>query len=331
MWETLWRDRRRRTQRPFGQAAAMSPRGQSRRLSRALVDFGIDESFAAAAAKVQEHYGVTVAAQRVRRVCLQVARQVPAAAAVGALPAHGPGWIVTETDGTMLPTVRTSEAPAGSDRRKHRKCQWQEVRLSAARAQGSATAHYGYSRGDPVQAGSVWSQTTARAGWALDSHIHAVGDGATWIVEQARIQFGARGHYLVDLYHVCDYLAAAAPDPLHGRHYVQTHREALRANRSAEVLTELAGRLEPVATPDDQAPVRRAHRYLSNRPDQLDYAGALARDLPVGSGLIEGGHRHVLQARFKRSGGWWLSDNLDALATLRVHRANGLWLSLWQN
>jgi hypothetical protein len=46
-----------------------------------------------------------------------------------------------------------------------------------------------------------------------------------------------------------------------------------------------------------QAPVRAAHRYLSGRRDQLDYAGARARGLPIGSGEIESGHRHVIQQR----------------------------------
>ena len=39
-----------------------------------------------------------------------------------------------------------------------------------------------------------------------------------------------------------------------------------------------------------------AYRYLNNRRDCLDYKSALKNDLPIGSGLIESGHRHVLQA-----------------------------------
>jgi len=42
----------------------VSPRGESPRLARALVDFGADHAFAPAAAKVQEHYGVEVPVSR---------------------------------------------------------------------------------------------------------------------------------------------------------------------------------------------------------------------------------------------------------------------------
>ena len=63
--------------------------------------------------------------------------------------------------------------------------------------------------------------------------------------------------------------------------------------------------------------------------DQLDYAGALAQDLPIGSGLIESGHRHVLQARLKGPGMAWLEDTAEQMAQLRVMRVNGRWEELW--
>ncbi len=130
----------------------------------------------------------------------------------------------------------------------------------------------------------------------------ASGDGAPWIAAQAcpplgrraRVQFGTQGRYTLDLYHGCDYLTAAAPDPAHAKPFVDPLREALRASDHPSVLAALRPREEPLACPDEKAPVRAALRYLGNRTDQLDYAYALAHDLPVGSGLIESGHKHVL-------------------------------------
>jgi uncharacterized protein HemY len=49
--EQLWR-RASHTRRPFRAAAQVRARGNSRQLSRALTDFGVDDAFAAAAAKV---------------------------------------------------------------------------------------------------------------------------------------------------------------------------------------------------------------------------------------------------------------------------------------
>ena len=81
--------------------------------------------------------------------------------------------------------------------------------------------------------------------------------------------------------------------------------------------------------PDATAPVRAARRYLANRRDALDYAGAIARELPIGSGLIESGHKHVLHARLKGAGTAWLPANADAIAQLRVLRANQHWDAFW--
>lgn len=75
--------------------------------------------------------------------------------------------------------------------------------------------------------------------------------------------------------------------------------------------------------------MRNGHRYLTNRTDCLDYPRALELGLPIGSGMIESGHRHVLQARLKKAGAAWLLENADHIANLRVLRANRQWLSLW--
>ena len=311
----------------------MQPRGSSRRLQRALTDFGADHAFAPAAAKMQEHYGISVPVERVRTVTLQHAHMLAAQAPqpVRTLPAHGAEWIVAEVDGTMLPIVETSAAPAGADRRKFRQVHYQEGRLAAARPRGSATTHYGATLHDVTDTGLRWAHCVQAAGWGLHTKIHAVGDGAPWIAEQVRRQFGAQGRYTLDLYHACEYLAAAAPDPAHAKAFVAPLREALRASDHPSVLAALRPREEPPDCPDEKAPVRAALRYLGNRTEQLDYAHALAHELPVGSGLIESGHKHVLQARIKKAGAWWTDLNAHAMCQLRTLRANRHWDKYWDN
>ena len=64
---------------------------------------------------------------------------------------------------------------------------------------------------------------------------------------------------------------------------------------------------------------------FSNRLNCLDYPSAL----PICSGMIESGHRHVLQARLKKAGTAWLREHADQIAHLRGLRANRQWESLW--
>ena len=296
---------------------------------------GADNAFESSAAKVLEHHGVEVSTSSLRRCVLKhahaMAAQTDAAPACTRLKAHGPEWIIAAADGTMVPTVDTQAAPPGGDRRKHRKLAWEEMRLLGAQVHGERRSVYAATLGEVEDAGRRWSQVVGRCGWGLNTHIHALGDGAEWIARQARERFGQCHRYTVDLYHVCDYLGAAAPDAGQSGDYVRRQRERLKQNQLQRVLEELRAREEPPDVPNEEAPVRRAVRYLENREGQLNYAYALERDLPVGSGMIESGHRHVLQARLKKSGAWWTPPNVHAMAQLRVTRANNLWNEYWFN
>ncbi len=106
-------------------------------------------------------------------------------------------------------------------------------------------------------------------------------------------------------------------------------KNRLKTQQANAVLQELQTHLEPPALPDSEAPVRQCHRYLSNRPDQLNYQDAIKRDLPIGSGEIESAHRYIVQQRMKRPGAWWRAHNAEHMLALRLNRANRQWDSYW--
>jgi hypothetical protein len=149
--------------------------------------------------------------------------------------------------------------------------------------------------------------------------------------DQTREVFGDQADML-DYYHVSEYLAAAAPicRPESPRSWLHTEQKRLRRGATCLVLADMEAFSEPASVTDEQAPVRSAIRYLSNRLSALNYPAAIARALPIGSGLIESGHKHVLHARLKQAGSAWLAENADAIAQLRVLRANHRWNDLWQ-
>jgi hypothetical protein len=314
--------------RPFCRQARVSCGGSSRRVQRALTDFGADEAFATAAKKFREHYGVEVSVYRTSQNTYKHARrlrdEVPAPKR--ALPARGAAVVLAEADGCMMPTVTTADAPPGADRRKHRKSEWKEMRPMAARDETSAQTHCAATMGGVEEAGDSWENAARAAGRGLNTHVHGLGDGAVWIAAQCLARLGPNVRHTVDLYHVCDYFAAVWPEE---RESVRLHRDHLKAGALEEVLTALRAREEPGGRPDAEAPARAALRYLENRRDQLNYPAALAAGLPVGSGLIESGNRHVLQRRLKQAGAWWLPENLDAMACLRTTRASGAYDSYW--
>ena len=329
--ERIWRSQAQSYLRPLPQRLGVTPRGRSRRLERVLTDFGSEHSFAREVGSVREHYGFEIGPSAVRAATLTHARrareqlQAQYAQPFRVLPAAGAEHVIAEADGTMICTVQPGP------RKGKRPCQWQEMRLVAAQAKDRTTTVYGATFGSVAETGRRWGHVTRAAGWGLQSRIHAVGDGAEWIRLQCQEVFGAQARFLCDFFHVSEYLGAAAPRcrPAQPDPWRRTQQQRLKRGAVPKVMAALAKHLESEATPDEEAPVRNGYRYLSNRLDCLDYPQALALGLPIGSGLIESGHRHVLQARLKKAGTAWLPDHADQIAHLRVLRANDQWLSLW--
>jgi hypothetical protein len=290
-----------------------------------MVDFGAEESFARAAQSMHEHYGLDVSVGRVRRQSLihgaeLSAIEVPA-------PEICAQTVVTQLDGSMIPIVEVSEQ--SPDQRKGKELLWREVRLCLAREKESATAVYGATLGSVGVAGELWRQTAQAAGAGTKTKVHGVGDGAEWITTQFGEQFGEQGTYLLDFWHVSDYLAGAATviQPKNAVEWRHRQQGRLLENQSNKVLRALTSHVEPEG--QKEAPVRAAHRYLSERTTQLDYAGARSAGLPIGSGEVEGGHRHIIQERLKLTGCWWKQSNAESMLGLRVARANRLWDSYW--
>ena len=123
--------------RPFCESAEVECRGYSEDLQRAMTDFGADEAFAGAAAKLQEHYGIEVPVSAVRRFTeAHGAAMLAQEKAKSDWPDRaGVPVLISEMDGSMLPVVETAEPgvkEAPIDRRKTRQVGWKEARLALA-------------------------------------------------------------------------------------------------------------------------------------------------------------------------------------------------------
>lgn len=320
--------------RPFVSSAGVQSRGCSLALQRAVTDLGADLPFAQAVLKLREHYGVELSASTIRRITERHAGVLVADEEVEPAWPMQPGVaaVIAEIDGGMVPLVQSD--PDSTDRRRGKRLFWKEAKLSLAHAHGSTERTYGATLNGGVEvAGRQLLRCAIAAGLGTDTRVHALGDGAMWIADQVAERFGTQGWYTVDFFHVCEYLAEAAKAcaPEAPKPWLEQQKARLKANDSAAVLTTLRPALEPPNVADADAPVRACWRYLSNRPEQLDYQGALAQGLPIGSGEIESAHRYIVQQRLKRPGAWWTSDNAEAMIALRIHRANGQWNAYWQD
>lgn len=319
-----------RLQRPFAEAAGVHCRGYSLPLQRRIVDFGAEMAFGQVPARLWEHYGIQVPVSAVQAIteghAARLQEQAPlvtVAAAQAGVPT-----VVAEVDGSLVPIVTT--AMVAADRRKTRSVGWQEARLSLAHAQGSVRPVFAATLGTVDEAGDQLRHCAIQAGLGKQTRVHCVGDGAPWIAEQVQRVFGDQATYLVDFYHLCDYLAAAAPGCAPGQEtaWLEEQKQRLRSGQVTAVLASLEAHLEPV-TKTGNLPVRACYRYLSHRLDQVDYPRALAAQLPIGSGEIESAHRYVVQERLKLPGAWWQETTAQQMLALRTCRANQQWERYW--
>lgn len=320
--------------RPFVRSAGVRARSCSRLLQRAVTDLAADVPFAKAMDKLVEHYGIVLGESTIREVTLCHAQAMHRTS--GGFPQGLPEAVadkqtfVVQTDGTMVPTVCSGAVPG--DRRKGKTVQWQEARVSLAHVHGSTELSYAATLlGDVDTAGRQLRACAKRAGFGQGHRVHGVGDGAPWIAKQMQQRFGSQGAYLLDFYHVCEYLSAAAKaiEPRASQAWLQTQQHRLKTQQIDAVLDAMQPHIEPTDTHEQQAPVRQCHRYLSQRLQQLDYESAINQGLPIGSGEIESAHRYIVQKRLKLPGTWWLAANADHMLALRVNRANNEWASYW--
>jgi len=257
-----------------------------------MTDFGADHAFGQFPKKLQEHYGIEMSVSTVAKVTEHHGQQMQMQREKLVLPVTTPGCLqqIVETDGCMLPIV-TARTDEGDKRKK-------EAALG-----GNTVGHGTRSRQRAPKFDATFGGNVDDAGFALR------------VVRSPQV-LERKASYLVDFFHVCEYLAAASKTCDPGSHllWTETQKSLLKNNEFVAVIENRAPCLEAEAIKSDKAPVRASHRYLSNRADQLDYKGAIEKSLPIGSGEIESAHRYVIQQRLKLSGAWWKATNVQANA-----------------
>lgn len=303
-----------------------------------MTDFGADVAFGKVSQKLREHYGIEVPISAAQTITKQhAATMKQQQVMLERLPRGGVEQLIGELDGSMLPIVsiaaRTDKS-APRDGRKRRQLSWRETRLSLVRAPDKVNGRYAATLGGPSQAGELFVDSVIRAGGGQRTKLHCVGDGASWIANQIKQRLGTQANYLIDFYHLSEYLSGAAevvagPDK---REWLRTQQQRMKTNDMGAVLGDLrAYRPEAQPMTDEAAadPVQACRQYLENRMNYFDYAGALKAGLPIGSGEVESGHRSVIQTRLKLSGAWWKEETAESMLALRTLRANDQWESYW--
>ena len=154
--------------RPFQRLTGLKCRGKSLALQRVLTDFGAEKSFQKASEQLREHYGVELHPSGVRRVVREQAQRAQGFVEREHQEAlkryerqkrrrEGKGWLIVESDGSMVRTGELEGDPQGglSPKRhlpkRRRLTLWREVRLSTVEVPGEEERQYGAVLGSPPE------------------------------------------------------------------------------------------------------------------------------------------------------------------------------------
>jgi hypothetical protein len=296
--------------------------------------------FARAAAELDWFCGAAAGAETARRLteaagAALVAHETAEAERLAAempAPAAGPRVQQLSADGTMVPLVRgewaevkalavgTVEASRGADG------------ASVVRTTGVS---YFARLADADAFGRLALAELHRRGTATAGTVAAVNDGAAW--EQGLVDLHRPDALrILDFAHALEHLNAAA-QACFGEGtpaavaWLDQQATELKEGDPDRVLAALgalptARAADPVAATGARAGTLG---YLSARRAQIAYARFRALGLPIGSGMVESGHKSVVQQRLKGAGMHWARPSVDPMLALRCAACNDRWGELW--
>lgn len=182
--------------------------------------------------------------------------------------------------------------------------------------------------------GARCAAEVARLGLGEPKGLHILGDGAEWIWNLADRRFAGASQCL-DFWHAAGYLGAAASAAL-GSGSVEAAAALSRGKGKLlgdgyrgveEWVGELASEMPPGG---DGTASAAALNYLAGHKDRLNYALRLRRGQAIGSGLVEGSIKQLLNVRIKQTGAKWRVEHVAPLVELGALAAGPEWDAFWK-
>jgi hypothetical protein len=174
-----------------------------------------------------------------------------------------------------------------------------------------------------------------RLGLSDPARLSVLGGGAEWVWGLSARHFPGAEEAL-DLWHGAGRLADGAR-AVFGRGSAQAQEQARRGRQRlledgywgvTEWVGELTGQL---ALGGDGAALAGVLNYFAGHQDRLNYALRLRRGQSIGSGLVEGSIKQLLNRRLKQTGARWRVEHVAPFVELGALAAGPEWQAFWEN
>jgi hypothetical protein len=174
-----------------------------------------------------------------------------------------------------------------------------------------------------------------RRGGENAAQVVAVNDGAAWI--QSFIDYHCpQAIRVIDFAHAQAYVATVgkavygADSETFKQWYAKMSKQ-LGQKAPQRTLNDLRFLWTQNQTHPEADEIEHAIRYLERREAMIDYPHFRRNGIPIGSGMVESGHKVVVQRRMKQAGMRWAEENLNPMLALRMAICNKRWASSWRN
>jgi hypothetical protein len=320
--------------------------GRSEAVNRALSDFGIEDSFAQAAERFEEHYKYAVSPSTVSRETEHTADE-----AVGYVSRRlskadelsekieGKGeaadLILIELDGCEIRTAISK--PVGNSRettevygnpKKEKIMNRRDVRIGFSRPMDSVSKIFVGKKDVYPEVVNDLVKAAKLSGMSSYTRIVGVSDGGIGLKEELENQF-PNMQFILDKIHLKDHLFETAEDIGIGKKerpgWVNSRLKAISGGEVEEIIKELEREYEL----NSNHRLKRLIGCITRFKSALNYDDFKAKGYPVGSGEIESAHRYIPQKRLKLPGASWHPDSINPMLALRVLRANDWWEDFW--
>jgi hypothetical protein len=156
-----------------------------------------------------------------------------------------------------------------TDKRKNRRVRYQEAKVVLAHKPDEVNPIYSASMNGVDETGKRLRWCAMQVGLGKNTFVHGVGDGAPWIVKQFADKFGdIKYSYLIDMYHLKEYLSAASqaisPDSIEQQKWVNSQAAYLKANEVSQVLHNIGKYSDMADLPQAEA-MKTCYQYMDNR------------------------------------------------------------------
>jgi hypothetical protein len=295
------------------------------KMEERILDFGVTTTFEEAAQRWCVHHQGTISENLVRRVVDRAGRKAEAAhdddlqRAMRPVPSQPAGLLVVQTDGSMLP-IRGPEP-------------WKEAKLGVLFRDDKHLPSKPGCRGQITEARHVCvlggrEEFQRSLDAALRAERADEARAVAWVADGARYNWTMADEICPRAVQILDWIHAAEHGLDCGKILLDddAHCLGVWAQRiknllfSGDICT-LISELKACAvdsTQNQKAAIDSLVDYYQNNENRMRYREFRALGLPIGSGAVESGHRHVLQKRMKLAGQHWEHRRARRLVVLRA-------------